>query len=78
MKKNILIFGACFSIVVLPYSLIFSLDVPKSIALGMQPTGTSFPDPISLVFLGVAMFCLANLGRKRLNQKIFEIIKKMD
>jgi hypothetical protein len=28
--------------------------------------------------LGVAMFCLANLGRKRLNQKIFEIIKKMD
>jgi hypothetical protein len=65
MKKIFLIFGACFSIVVLPYSLIFSFEAPKNINLGMQSAGISFPDPVSLVFWGMAMFCLARLGRKR-------------
>jgi hypothetical protein len=32
----------------------------------MQSAGISFPDPVSLVFWGMAMFCLARLGSKRL------------
>lgn len=73
MKKIILIFGACFSIIVLPYSLIFSFEAPKAVSSGMQFAGISFPEPVSLVFLGTAMFCLAKLGSK----KIFKIARKL-
>ena len=65
MKKIILMFGTCLSIVVLPYSLIFSFEAPKTTSSGLQFTGIYSPDPLSLVFWGMAMYCLARLGSKR-------------